>query len=137
VEHCHAQLFWSPIATDKLCFIVSLAREFDVKDVVTDPHPASNPTDDAQLAALEDHVNDPSAVELRTFIDELDVDEQIDLVALVWLGRGDGERSDWTSLRTDAADAHNDRTADYLMGMPLLADFLLDGMNAFNISCEE
>jgi hypothetical protein len=43
------------IPADKLCFIINKAREFDVKDVVTDPDNASNPTDDAMVAVLEDH----------------------------------------------------------------------------------
>jgi hypothetical protein len=47
------------ISEEKLCFIVVKAREFDVKDEVTDPDDASNPTDDAQIAVLEDHKDDP------------------------------------------------------------------------------
>lgn len=124
------------VAVDKLCFIIALAHGFDVKDAVTEEDTGSNPTDDGQRAVLEDHEDDPVEEELRVFIDELDEDEQIDLVALVWLGRGDGEISDWDSLRSDAADAHNDRTSDYLMGIPLLADYLEVGMNAFGLFCE-
>ena len=30
------------ISPEKLCFIIAKAREFDVKDVVTDPDDASN-----------------------------------------------------------------------------------------------
>jgi hypothetical protein len=47
------------IATDKVCFIVVKAREFDAKDVVTEPDPASNPSDDAMVSVLEDHEDDP------------------------------------------------------------------------------
>jgi hypothetical protein len=43
------------ISPEKVCFFVVKAREFDVKDVVTDPDSGSNPTDDAMLAVLEDH----------------------------------------------------------------------------------
>ena len=125
------------IAADKLSFIVSLAREFDVKVAPEEPDPeAGTDDDDIPSHVLEDHDDDPAEAELRTFIDELDEDEQIDLVALVWLGRGDGEASDWESLRAEAAEAHNDRTADYLMGMPILGDYLEEGMNAFGLSSE-
>src|SRR3984893_308571 len=78
------------IAAEKVCFIVVKAREFDVKDVVTDPDDASNASDDNMISVLEDHVNDPVADELRGFIGALNEDEQTDLVALAWLGRGDG-----------------------------------------------
>jgi hypothetical protein len=124
------------IAVDKLCYIVSLAREFDVKVAPSELDPGSNPADDKQSAVLEDHADDPSEEELRVFIDELDEDEQINLVALVWLGRGDGEPADWDALRDEAASAHNDRTADYLLGIPLLAEFIESGMSAFGLYCE-
>ena len=44
----------------KVCFIVVKAREFDVKDIVTEPDPASNATDDAMLSVLKNHRDDPA-----------------------------------------------------------------------------
>lgn len=125
------------ISPEKICFIVVKAREFDAKDVVTDPEDGSNPSDDGMISVLEDHDDDPVVQELTGFIDALTEDEQIDLVALTWLGRGDGDIEDWGSLRAEAARAHNDRTASYLLGMPQLADFLEDGLAAFGKSVEE
>jgi Protein of unknown function (DUF3775) len=125
------------ISPEKLCFIVVKAREFDVKDVVTDPDDASNPTDDGMLAVLEDHPDDPVFQELTSFIGALTEDEQIDLVALAWLGRGDGTLDDWEDLRSEAARAHNKRTARYLLGLPLLPNHLEDAMSQLGISCEE
>src|SRR5690242_5253824 len=90
------------ISPDKVCFIIVKAREFDVKDVVTDPDPGSNPTDDDMRAVLEDHRDDPTLQELTSFINALSEDEQVDLVALTWLGRGDAELSDWDQLRAEA-----------------------------------
>lgn len=125
------------IAEDKLCFIVEKAREFDVKDEVTDPDDASNPTDDAMIAVLEDHKDDPVVQEITAVIRSMSVDEQIDLVTLAWLGRGDGSLDDWNDLRAEATRAHNNRTASYLLGMPLLPDYLEEGMAQFGLSCEE
>ena len=125
------------ISEEKLCFIVAKAREFDVKDEVTDPDDASNPTDDAQIAVLEDHKDDPVMQEIVAVVRSMTIDEQIDLVTLVWLGRGDGALDDWSDLRAEAARDHNNRTASYLLGMPLLADYLEEGMAQFGISCDE
>jgi hypothetical protein len=125
------------ISAEKLCFIIAKAREFDVKDVVTDPDDSSNPTDDANLAVLEDHKDDPVVQELTAVINAMSVDEQVDLVALTWLGRGDGNIEDWADLRAEATRAHNRRTAAYLLGMPLLADHLDDAISQFGISCAE
>ena len=125
------------IATEKVCFIVVKAREFDVKDVVTDPDDASNASDDNMISVLEDHGDDPVANELRGFIGALNEDEQADLVALAWLGRGDGTIDDWRELRAEAARAHNKRTASYLLGMPLLADHLEEALAQFGRSCDD
>ena len=97
------------ISDEKLCFIISKAREFDVKDVVTNPDDASNPTDDAMIGVLEDHKDDPVVQELVAVINSMSVDEQVDLVALTWLGRGDGGIEDWAEMRAHAASAHNRR----------------------------
>ena len=125
------------ISEEKLCFIIAKAREFDVKDVVTDPDDASNATDDAMLSVLEDHKDDPVVQELAAVIFAMSEDEQIDLVALTWLGRGDGTIEDWSELRAEAARAHNRRTASYLLGIPVLADYLEEAISQFGISCNE
>ena len=125
------------ISPEKVCFIIAKAREFDVKDVVTDPNDSSNATDDAMLAVLEDHPDDPVMQELTEFISALSEDEQIDLVALAWLGRGDGTIDDWDDIRGEAARAHNKRTASYLLGMPLLPNHLEDALSQFGLSCDD
>jgi hypothetical protein len=125
------------IALDKVCFIVVKAREFDVKDVVSDPGSGSNATDDGMIDVLEDHADDPTFEELTAFIDGLTEEEQVDLVALAWLGREDNTISDWKELRAEAARAHNNRTAAYLLGMPLLPDQLEGGLEQFGLSCAD
>jgi Protein of unknown function (DUF3775) len=125
------------ISPEKVCFLIVKVREFDVKDVVTDPDPASNPTDDAMLSVLEDHRDDPTYQELWSFINALTEDEQIDLVALTWLGRGDATIEDWDQLRSEAARLHNARTAAYLLSKPMLADHLEEALSQFDCSCDE
>lgn len=125
------------ISAAKVATILAKARQFDAKDVVTDPDSGSNASDDAMLSVLEDHADDPVRTELRAIIRGLNEDEQIDLVALAWLGRGDGELSEWDDLREEAARAHNKRTAEYLLGMPLLSDYLEEALSQFGHSVEE
>ena len=125
------------ISPEKLCFIIAKAREFDVKDVVTDPNDSSNATDDAMLAVLEDHPNDPVMQELTAFIGALSEDEQIDPVALAWLGRGDDTIDDRDDIRREAGRAHNKRAASYLLGMPLPPNHLEDALSQFGLSCDD
>ena len=125
------------ISPEKVCFFILKAREFDVKDAVSDPDSGSNASDDAMIDVLEDHADDPTQQELRSFIDALTEDEQVDLVALTWLGRGDGTIDEWDDLRAEAARLHNNRTAAYLMGKPMLGDHLEEGLSQFGLSCED
>jgi Protein of unknown function (DUF3775) len=114
------------IPPEKVCYIV-----------VTDPDDGSNPSDDAMVAVLEDHRDDPVVPEITAAIFAMSEDEQIDLVTLAWLGRVDGSLEDWDELRAEAARAHNKRTALYLRGMPLLADYLDEALAQFGHSCDE
>ncbi|TGQ50147.1 DUF3775 domain-containing protein [Mesorhizobium sp. M1C.F.Ca.ET.193.01.1.1] len=125
------------IPVRKVCFIIAKAHEFDVKVAVTEPDAGSNPTDDNEIAVLQDHNDDPVREELGSLISELSIDEQIDLVALTWLGRDDGQAAEWEEVRQQAAYAHNKRTARYLCGNPLLGDHLEAGLDALGLSCSD
>jgi hypothetical protein len=125
------------ISPEKAFFIITKARQFDAKDGVTDPESGSNASDDGMRSVLEDRKDDPVRAQLVSFIHDLNEDEQIDLVALSWLGRGDGGIENWDELRAEAARAHNKRTASYLLGMPLLSDHLEEALSIFGHSAEE
>ena len=77
--------------------------------------------------------------ELSGFIRDLNMDEQIDLVALMWLGRGDGDVDEWDDLRDRAIEARAEykaprrETVRYLLGEPMLGDLLADGMDKLGI----
>src|SRR5688572_20505302 len=110
------------ISPASVAYLILLAKGFAAKDVETEPDPGSNPIDDGMVEILEDHPDDLVDEEMRAYIDNIGHEEQIDLVALAWLGRDDYTAEDWPEVRQQAADAHNDKTARYLLGMPLLAN---------------
>jgi hypothetical protein len=122
---------------EKLGFIIIKAREFDAKVDPVEPDPGSNPTDDDQREVLEDYAGDPTYAELVEAIEGLNEDEQVELVALVWLGRGDYESSEWDQALKAAREAHNERTASYLVGTPNLSDELEEGLAKLGISIED
>lgn len=125
------------ISSQTVAEILARARRYDVKDAVTDPDSGSNASDEAMLSVLEDHADDPVGRELRAIIRGLNQDEQVDLVTLTWLGRGDGELEEWDDLHEEAAHAHNRRTAEYVLGMPLLSDYLEEALCQFGHTAEE
>ena len=125
------------VSREKVCFLIIKAREFDAKEDPSESDPASNPSDDKDRAVLEDQPDDPVVEEITSLIDSLSQDEQIDLVALTWLGRDDYSVEDWPAVRKEAARAYNGRTARYLLGIPQLGDFLEEGLSMLGHSCEE
>ena len=123
--------------TDKVGFIIVKAREFDEKVADSDPDEGSNPTDDGNADILEDKAGDGTREELAGAINALNEDEQIELVALAWLGRGTYDLSEWADALQVARDEHNKRTAQYLLGLPMLGDYLEEGLAAFGISISD
>jgi len=122
------------ISAEDVGFLIVKAREFDVKEANSDPDSGSNATDDNMIDVLGDNGSDPVASEIAGFINSLSEEEQTDLVALMRLGRGDGTIEEWNDLRREAAEERNRQTARYLLGQPLLGDYLADGLAAFGLS---
>jgi hypothetical protein len=60
-----------------------------------------------------------------------------ELVALTWIGRGDYDADDWDDVLSEVEDTREKHTIDYLLGTPLLADYLEDALSQFGLSCED
>ena len=127
------------ISPEKVAFIIEKVREFDVKEAASDPDSGSNASEDDMIDVLENGADDPVDRELFSFMRALNEDEQIDLVTLMWLGRGDGTIEEWDELRSRAVEARSEynnprrETVHYLLGEPMLGDFLADGLDAFGV----
>ena len=117
---------------DKVAFIILKAREYDVKEGDSDPGEGSNPTDDGNADVLEDQADDPVREELVGAIRDLNDDERMRLVALAWLGRGTYDLGEWKDAVATARSEHSRRTAEYLLTLPLLGDYLEDGLAMFD-----
>jgi len=121
------------ISTEKVRFIIVKARQFDAKEGDSDPDEGSNAADDGMADVLEDKPEEDSVrTELTQYINGLNEEEQINLVALAWVGRGTYDIEDWDEAIETAQTEHNKRTAQYLLGLPLLGDYLAEGLEAFD-----
>ena len=117
--------------------IIAKARQYDVKVAVNEPDPASNMAEDEMLEVIEDYPDDPVEEELREYISNLNEDEQATLVAMAWIGRGSFDKAEWQDALREAREQHGDDAAKYLMGLPLLGDYLAEGMADFGYSFVE
>ncbi len=124
------------INPQKVCFIVSKARELLSEDEGARPD-ASNPSDDQERSILTDAAYAPIRAEFMQYVDDLDEDEEAALVAMMWIGRGDFEPSDWREAMEQARSRRETATSLYLLGEPLLPDYLEDALAAFGHSCRD
>ena len=126
------------IPLDKVCDLILRARAIDVKDAVTDPASGSNPIDDGNLDSLIASPDDTTEEEMRDVIAGLNDDERADLMALVFIGRGDMEPEEWgdaVRLARERQEASSVSLADWLIGIPNLGDLLDEGLAAMGRSC--
>ena len=120
-----------PLST--LAWIILKAREFDVKDVDT----GEVGDEDDALAVLEDRADDPVVDELTSWINDMNETQRSELVALFWLGRDDGDAADFPGLVEEARGLQTRSTAKYLLGSPMLADFLEDALERLGYDTSE
>jgi len=128
----HARAPTLNLPLDKVSFIILKAREYDVKESDSDPDEGSNAIDDGETDVLTDNGEDPVREELLGAIRSLNDDERIRLVALAWIGRGTYGLDEWREAVDTARSEHSRRTAEYLLSLPLLGDYLEDGLAMFD-----
>lgn len=122
---------------ETVCLIIARAREFHAKEQVVLPDEPFNPGDDWALQTLADHLDDLTYREVIDAIEDLEPDQQAQLVALMWLGRGDFDVEEWDAAVVQALEQANDRTAEYLLATPLVADFLEEGLDLLGYACDQ
>lgn len=125
------------IPLEKLAFIIEKAREFDAEVAPSGDEAGSNPADDGEREILEDSPENPTQQELSDAIDGLNIDEREELLALMWLGRGDYDAASWREALQQARAARTAGETGYLLGTPLLGDYLAEGADALGLSLED
>lgn len=123
------------VSLEKVCFVIAKARELDVKVAPEELDDASD--EDMMQRILEDYADDPTLEELRSFVMDQSDDELKELLAIVWLGRGDFTIEESPEQLAQLGDVRQYHTADYLLGTPLLPDYLEAGLAQFGLPCDE
>lgn len=124
------------INPDKVCYLISRVRQFQAKVEPVEPDPGSNMVDDGFREILEDYADDAVLAEIRQFVDALNEEEHRNLLALLWLGRGDYDKEEWADALAEGRTDRAARGVDYLIRMPLLAEHLEEGLNQLGYACE-
>jgi hypothetical protein len=103
-----------------------------VDDEVIDDDPGDDPIPDVD--ALADEAENPHEDvlddELEGLIRGLNVDAKHDLLALIWVGRGDFDASDWSAARRAAREAEPIDLAEYLEQQDAGSDYITEALEA-------
>ena len=122
------------ISRDKVAHVIVRAREYDAKVAAWEETGGEDGDADS---ILEDLSDDATRQELETFIANMNEDEQASLVALTWIGRGSFAADEVAEAIETAKEEHINKTAHYLLGIPLLADYLEEGLEKLGFSIED
>jgi len=125
------------IAPEKVAHVIIKAREYDAKVGAWNSSPQEGDAAEDPVSILEDFTGDPTRAELAGFIRTLNDDEQASLVALMWVGRGTFEPEEFDEAVATARAERVNATVRYLLGMPLLANYLEDGLELMGFSAED
>lgn len=121
---------------DIICRLIQLAREFQAQVDVLIPENEVNPGSDWAAQTLVNHADDMTFREFKSIVKDLEPDQQQQVVALFWTGRGDFSDDEWENALEQARYNWNPRTAEYLIVHPLLADYLEEGLDIFGYKCD-
>jgi hypothetical protein len=122
------------ISPAKVGFVIVKAREIAAKVAAWDDGAT---TDHDAESILESFSEDATQEEIKGFIRDLNEDEQASLVALAWIGRGSFAPEELDEALSTARAERTNRTEDYLLGMPLLPDYLEEGLDRLGYSVED
>jgi hypothetical protein len=125
------------IAPEKVAHIIIKAREWGAKVGAWATRGEGDTTEEDPANVLETSVLDPTRRELTSFINALNEDEQVHLVALAWIGRGTFEPEEFAEAIDTARAERVNSAARYLVGMPLLANYLEEGLEKLGYSVED
>jgi hypothetical protein len=117
--------------------LILLAREFHAQDSVPMGDEPVNQSDEGPRHMLTHRAGDLTLEEFRSIIADLEPKQQAEVVALMWVGRGDYEAEEWESVREEAREQWTPWTADYLIAHPLLPHYLTEGLDALGYDHEE
>lgn len=120
-----------------VCLLIDKLHEFHGKEEVTIPEVPGSPTDDWARQVLADHVDDYCYQEIVNSVNDLEPIQQVNLVALLWLGRGDYDIEEWEDAIADAKENWTPHTAEYLAATPLAADYLEEALALHGLSCQD
>ncbi|NJM34194.1 MAG: DUF3775 domain-containing protein [Rhodomicrobium sp.] len=125
------------ISTAKVAHVIVRAREYDAKTGSWEDACDNGFREGDSNSILENFSSDATRSELAEFIAALNEDEQASLVALAWLGRGSFSADEFDDAIETAKSERVNKTEDYLLGIPLLADYLEEGLDKLGFSVEE
>ncbi len=119
-----------------ICNIISKAHELSIEEDLVIPDDQDNLSDAEWKQILAEYQEDFSYIELKDLINDLEPDQQKEVIALMYIGRGDFDKDQWQEALQQAHSISPNSRANYLIAKPMLADYLEEGLAKFDLGCD-
>lgn len=129
-----AASFLAALKTSVVNEIIALAeRERAASDEINRKHGIRSgapfsPADPKIIEAMVDHIGSPERAALHRRVQDLTEDERMELIAVMWLGRGDGSVRNWRALVKEAHNMSDEGDVPYICGKAPLPEYLRQGL---------
>lgn len=120
---------------DDVCRLVQLARDFHARETLVAEDRPESPADVPATGVMEGYTEDAVVGEFRSIVADLEGAQQVELIALMWLGRGDYDFPEWHRALRRAEESWSDQAGNFLLMHPLLAEHLEGGLERFGHYC--
>jgi hypothetical protein len=122
------------ITPDYLGRLIAKVRGLQAREGLVDEDSGSNASDDRMVGAMQDSNEDLSLLEVAKEIRGLNERQQAELVALVWVGRGDVEPEEWEATVEAARNSRDMPTERYLLTQPLTGEYWAEGAERLGVT---
>lgn len=117
------------IAPGFLSRLVFKMRAVSLGDEDTPRDSRDNAQEGGHHVTLAEEVGSEATLEeLTEEIEGMDPEHQYELVALMWVGRGDFSADEWSEALALAAERADTPTSEYLLSHPMAADEIANGL---------
>ncbi len=126
------------VSPEIVCQLITRAHEFHAQEGVVIPEDTmESSVENDPFQILADHRGDLTSLEILDAINNLEPDQQVCLLAIMYLGRGDFSVDEWGAALEEARNNWDVSVAKHLLSNPNIADFLSEGLSLLGHSCEE
>jgi hypothetical protein len=101
-------------------------------DDILHPQTSSNPEDSRSLLSLHKVKGTPPYKKLNRLVDHLQPHQRCQILALIWIGRGEFSADQWELAINKAKEFKQHNITDYMISLAEVSSFLKNGIKLYH-----